>query len=159
MTKSDGNIGKRLRLIRKKNKFSITKLAEIFDISKQTLLRYESGERRPTNDFIEEFGRWFNLSGDWLLYGEPPIYRLNEKEQDAQKSFMEFSAVLAEFPNKMELPESLKAPMDKIGEGTPQNYVTLLYYMQNDPELRQRVFQMFHIVLKPIADKRMATGD
>lgn len=159
MTKNDGNIGDRLKLIREKNNLSLVKLAKIFDITKQTLLRYESGERRPTNDFVEKFGRKFKLSGDWLLYGIPPVYRLNGKEQDAQATFLELSEMLAEITGKVELPESFNSAIDKIGEGTPQNYVTLLYYMKNDPELRQKIFQMFHIMLKPIADSRMASTD
>jgi transcriptional regulator with XRE-family HTH domain len=151
------SIGARLKLIRKRFNLKQDQVAELFDIGAETLSRYENGKRTPDNEFLEAFGKYFKVSGDWLLYNEPPIFReSSQQKRDVTESFLELSALIRSKPlPKTELPDSFKVSLDKLGEDTPQNFVTMLAYMIKDPLLRQKMFQIFHIVLKPSSDERM----
>jgi transcriptional regulator with XRE-family HTH domain len=132
-------IGARLKLIRKKNNLKLKEAGEIFDITAQTLSRYENGQRTPDNDFLETFGKYFKLSGDWLLYGEPPIYRAADLDRDIKESFLELSHLI----------NSKEAP----GIDIPENFLLLLKYMLKYPRVRQSIFQFFYLFQKPLIDE------
>ena len=151
------SIGSRLRIVRKQFNLRQEQVAEIFNIGADTLSRYENGKRTPDNEFLEAFGKHFKVSGDWLLYNEPPIFKESStKKKDVTALFLELSALIeSEVIPKAYLPDSFKTPLDKLGEKNPQNFVILLSYMLKDPVLRRKMFQIFHIVLKPAADERV----
>lgn len=149
-------IGARLKLIRKEFKLNLEKAAAIFDITAQTLSRYENGKRTPDNDFLEAFGKHFKLSGDWLLYGEPPIFKASVLDKNVKEMFLELSSLITSKKNHESVrPEMFAIPLEKLGEDTPENFVMMLEYMLKDAEVRRNMFQFFHIFQKAAADKRM----
>lgn len=56
----------RIRDLREDNDISQTKCAEIFYVSKNTYIRYETGERIPPIDFIERVADFYKVSIDWI---------------------------------------------------------------------------------------------
>lgn len=64
--------GERLRQLRKENDISAEKLAQILDINKSTISRYETGKRDPYMPFVQKIAAYFNVSIDWLS-GESEI--------------------------------------------------------------------------------------
>lgn len=155
------SIGERLKIVRKQFGLKQDQIAKTFDIGADTVSRYETGGRTPDNVFLEEFGKHFNVSGDWLLYGEPPIFRESTRQKkNVTESFLELSTLITSNPLlTSDLPDSFKASLDKLGEGTPQNFLIMLAYMMSEPILRQKMFQIFHIVLKPAADERIKSKE
>jgi transcriptional regulator with XRE-family HTH domain len=147
-------IGARLKLIRKKNKLKLQEAGEIFDITAQTLSRYENGQRTPDNDFLEAFGRNFKLSGDWLLYGEPPIYRAADLDRDVKESFLELSHLIhsKEAPG-IDIPKKLDITLQQLSDDIPENFLLLLKYMLKYPRVRQSIFQFFYLFQKPLIDE------
>jgi transcriptional regulator with XRE-family HTH domain len=151
-------IGARLKLIRTKFKLSLEKTGVLFDVTAQTLSRYENGKRTPDNDFLESFGKHFKLSGDWLLYGAPPIFKASDLDKDVKEAFVELSSLLStKGSHKDIIPEVLRVSMEKLTEDTPENFIMMLEYMLKDEAVRKDMFQFFHLFQKPPADKRMET--
>lgn len=65
-------IGERIRLVRgrrSRDEFSTT-----VGVSKNTLMRYERGERRPDCDFLFRLCRRYGIDSGWLLLGEGAMY-------------------------------------------------------------------------------------
>ena len=147
-------IGARLKLIRKKNNLKLQEAGEIFDITAQTLSRYENGQRTPDNDFLEAFGKYFKLSGDWLLYGEPPIYRAADLDRDVKESFLELSHLIncKDVPG-IDIPEKLDSTPERLTDDLPENFLLLLKYMLKYPRVRQNIFQFFYLFQKPLIDE------
>lgn len=56
--------GERLRQLRKENDISAEKLAQILDINKSTISRYETGKRDPYMPFVQKIAAYFNVSID-----------------------------------------------------------------------------------------------
>jgi len=139
-------IGARLKAIRKAEKLKLIEVGKLFDITAQTLSRYENNQRTPDNDFLEAFGKHFNLSGNWLLYNESPIYRTDEKERDIKESFLELS-------NLINYKDVIDIDMtEKITDNTPENFLLLIKYMLQYPIIRKGIFQFFYLLLKPMID-------
>ena len=86
-------IGSRLKMIRKSNNLKLQQVGDIFDVTAQTLSRYENGVRTPDNDFLEAFGKHFKLSGNWLLYGESPIYLADDRDKDVHEQYGQHHAL------------------------------------------------------------------
>ncbi len=148
-------IGKRLKLVRKKFKLKLDETAAIFDITMQTLSRYENGKRTPDNDFLEAFGYHFKLSGDWLLYGEPPIFKTGDSQQDINGMFLELAAVVTSIANlRTTAPKYVDIPIENLTD-TPENFIVMLQYMLKYPEVCKHMFQFFHLFQKPMADKHL----
>lgn len=147
-------IGARLKLIRKKHNLKLQETGNVFDISAQSLSRYENNSRTPDNDFLHDFGKHFQLSGDWLLYGEPPIYRAGNLDRDVKESFLELSHLIniKEVP-QLEIPEKIDFTLEKLADDVPENFLLLLRYMLKYPMIRKGIFQIFYLVLKPLIDK------
>ncbi len=121
--------------------------------------RYEKGERAPDNEFIEEFGRRFNLSGNWLLYNEAPIYKSTGAGKDIEGLFLELSVLLknagiAALHSKDTASDVVKASLEDLTDDSPENYILLLEYMKKDPAVRQDVFRFFHLISKDRSDNR-----
>jgi len=149
------NIGSRIRLIRTKKNLTLEKVASYFNMTKSALSRYEIGERTIDPEFLEAFGKKFQVNANWLLYNELPIFRdAVGFKRDVTESFLELSTLLSE-PGKKDIPESLRASLDRLGEPSAENYITLLAYMHENPDLRIKVFQNFYIFLKPTADQQL----
>lgn len=148
-------IGNRLKHIRTKKGLTLEKTAGLFQLTKSVLSRYETGGRTPDNEFLEAFGKHFQVNANWLLYNELPIFRETAGyTKDTTETFLELSKLLnLETGQDREMPQSLKASLEKLGESSPQNYITLLRYMHQYPEIRKKVFQFFYIVLKPVIDE------
>lgn len=147
-------IGARLKLIRKKNNLKLQEAGDIFDITAQTLSRYENGQRTPDNDFLEAFGKYFKLSGDWLLYGEPPIYRAADLDRDVKESFLELSHLInSKGVPGIDIPEKLDFPPDRMTDDIPENFLLLLKYMLKYPGVRRGIFQFFYLFQKPLIDE------
>ena len=61
---------KGLREIRKKKKYSQVKVAMDLNMSRETLSRYETGERNPNLEMLVKFSEYYNVSIDYLIRGE-----------------------------------------------------------------------------------------
>lgn len=145
-------IGARLKAIRKAEKLKLIEVGKLFDVTAQSLSRYENGVREPPNEFIEAFGKHFNLSGNWLLYNEPPIYRTEEQERGIKESFLELSNLISskdvpgiDLPVRSDLTQ-------KITDNIPENYLLLFKYMMKYPMIRKGILQFFYLLLKPMID-------
>ena len=146
-------IGERLRMIRKKNNLKLKEAGAIFDVTAQTLSRYENDDRTPDNDFLRDFGKHFKLSGDWLLYGEPPIYRAADLDRDIKESFLELAHLItSKRVSGMESPVKFDFTLQKIADDIPENYLLLLISMMKNPIIRKGIFQFFYLFLKPLID-------
>lgn len=49
--------------------------AQQFDIHRNTISRYESGDGAPDGEFLKTLCRYYNLNSEWLLFGEGPMYK------------------------------------------------------------------------------------
>ncbi|MBU1564366.1 MAG: helix-turn-helix domain-containing protein [Proteobacteria bacterium] len=49
--------------------------AQKFDIHRNTISRYESGDGAPDGEFLKTLCRYYNLNSEWLLFGEGPMYK------------------------------------------------------------------------------------
>lgn len=154
-------IGARLKYVRNKFEMSLERMASIFDITAQTLSRYENGKRSPDNEFLEQFGKHFNLSGNWLLYGEIPVFKASEETgRDINEAFYELSSLIgAKKIQDIDLLEklNLKVPLEKLSEDSPESYILLFEYMMKYEEVRRGIFQFFYLFQKPAADERSET--
>jgi len=155
-------IGYRLSLVREKCGLTLDKVAAMFGISPQTLSRYENEKRTPDVEFLEAFGKKFNVSGSWLLYGEPPIFNKKNPEGDTaipadkKDRFMALRGRI-QAENKGEISGSgiVTVPLKgKMTEDTPESYLAMLEYMVKDPQVRENMFHFFYLFQKPVADKR-----
>ena len=60
-------LGKAMRIIRIKNNISITSLAILMNVDRNTISQYEKGERLPSLEYYYKFCKKFQLSMDFLL--------------------------------------------------------------------------------------------
>lgn len=147
-------IGERLKMIRKKNNLMLKEAGAIFDITAQTLSRYENGQRTPDNEFLEAFGKHFKLSGDWLLYNEPPVYRSADLDRNLKESFLELAHLInTKEIHDIDIPEKLDFPIEKLTDDVPENFLLMLKYMLKYPVIRKGIFQVFYLFLKPLIDE------
>jgi len=147
------NIGERLRMIRKKRNLLLKEAGAICGISAQTLSKYEKNDRKPDYEFLGRFVKNFNVSADWLLFGEPPIYKAADLDRDITESFIELSNLVS----SKDIP-GIDTPVkfdftQKIIDDIPENYIILIKYMLKYPMIRKGIFQFFYIFLKPLIDK------
>jgi transcriptional regulator with XRE-family HTH domain len=147
-------IGQRLKLIRTEAKLSLEKTGALFDITAQTLSRYENGERRPDNDFLREFGKHFNLSGDWLLYDEPPMRKSTDLDRSIKESFFELTHLInAKKVSDVPIPDALGDFLGTITEDNPDNFILMFEYMLKYAPVRKNMFQFFFLFQKPMIDE------
>lgn len=139
-------IGMRLNLIRTKKDMTLKEMSKIFGITPATLSRYENGDREPDIEFLSEFGKYFHISGNWLLYGENPIFTDGKQlELDEKEKFLEFFDDLGE-PEIEEKEQNLSLmSLDNLSEGTAENYLKLLKNMKKNPVIRKNILQFFFI--------------
>lgn len=61
------NFGENLKFIREEKKLTQNELANLLNVSKANISRYELGIRQPSIDTIFLVAKFFNVSIDWLL--------------------------------------------------------------------------------------------
>jgi transcriptional regulator with XRE-family HTH domain len=149
-------IGDRLKLVRNEAKLSLEKAGAIFYITAQTLSRYENGTRTPDNDFLRDFGKHFKLSGDWLLYGEPPIRKGDNLDKNIKESFFELTHLInAKKVPDVGLPEKLGESLERVAQDLPENYLIMFEYMMKYASVRKNMFQFFFLFQKPMIDEQI----
>jgi transcriptional regulator with XRE-family HTH domain len=149
-------IGARLKLIRNEAKLSLEKAGAIFDITAQTLSRYENGVRTPDNDFLRDFGKHFKLSGDWLLYGEPPIRKATNLDKDIKESFLELTHLIdAKKVPDVGLPQKIGDSLERVTQDLPENFLIMFEYMLKYASVRKNMFQFFFLFQKPQIEERL----
>ena len=149
-------IGERFRQIRKNLNQKQDEVAKQLDIGPETLSRYENNKRTPDFDFLKLFGTHFNISGDWLLYGIPPVYRTPLKDQNFEGMVLELLAAIESKGKLRPSPvEVTNIARDDLGS-TPNNLIPMLEYMHKDPLVCRNMLQFFFLFQKPEADKRLA---
>jgi transcriptional regulator with XRE-family HTH domain len=153
MTIGKKTIGERLRMIRKKENLLLKEAGATCGISAQTLSKYENNDRKPDYEFLGRFVKHFNVSADWLLLGESPIYRAADLDRNVKEYFIELSDLI----NSKEISETdIPVKIDftkKISDDIPENYLLLIKYMLKYPIIRKGIFQFFYLLLKPMIDK------
>lgn len=146
------NIGARLKMIRKTNNLKLQQVGDIFDVTAQTLSRYENGVRTPDNDFLEAFGKHFKLSGNWLLYGESPIYKGDVQEKDVKELLLELFHLL-ESKEVKDIDIDTDFNLIKATDDIPENFLLMLKYMKKYDIIRKGILQFFYFFQKPLIDK------
>lgn len=71
-------IGKTLLALRKKNKKTISQVAEYCGISRSAISMYENGQRIPRDDIKVQLAKYYNVSIEKIFY---PIQPQNEAER------------------------------------------------------------------------------
>lgn len=84
------SVGGRLKTIRKFLNLNQDIVSKKLNITNQTLSRYENNTRFADSQFLQEFGRLYNVNANWLLYGIGDMFIKNadapsESEQDVMK--------------------------------------------------------------------------
>lgn len=69
-TKEDKKRGKRIKAVRKKHNLTQESMAEILNISVSMLKKLESGENNITISSLKYLKSEFNVSSDFILFGE-----------------------------------------------------------------------------------------
>jgi len=69
-----GNIGERLKSVRKFFKLRQDEAALKLQVVTQTLVRYEKGQRFPDSQFLEKFCLLFQVDANWLIHGIGDIF-------------------------------------------------------------------------------------
>ncbi|MCK4764247.1 MAG: helix-turn-helix transcriptional regulator [Candidatus Aminicenantes bacterium] len=77
------SIGYRLKEIRKFLELSQDEISRNVEVTNQTLSRYENGARFPDSQFLQKFGREYNVNANWLLYGNGDMFLKDQEESSA----------------------------------------------------------------------------
>lgn len=64
-------VGERLKELRKEAGYTQQKLADVFICSRECISCYETGSRELTLDALLQYSKVFNVSTDYILFGEP----------------------------------------------------------------------------------------
>lgn len=86
----DKNWFKRLRESREKAGLTLREASEmnVFDVSQQTLIKYESGEVFPRIDLLDKMCKKYNVTVDYILYGSSELSKTNDLEGQLVSLFM-----------------------------------------------------------------------
>lgn len=74
------SIGKRIKEVRQQNKLSIEQIAKMLNISSSFVALIESGKRRMGLDTLIKFSKLFNISLDYLIFGDKRQDIVNKKD-------------------------------------------------------------------------------
>lgn len=80
-------IGKRIKQVRQFHKVTQAEMAFRLSITKQTLSRYETGERIPDALWIQKFLQMYNVDANWLLTGCGEMKRVTEVDSVCQRLY------------------------------------------------------------------------
>ena len=125
-------IGERIKQLRGKERQEL--FAERFGVSRSTILRYESGYRDPDASFIIALCREYNVSANWLLFGEG--------YKNVGPTYDNSNSASAEFANDEELLISILEAIEeyladtnrKLPPKKKAQLIFALYYMFLDSE-------------------------
>lgn len=147
-------IGEKIRQIRKNAGQTQEAVAQRLEIGADALSRHENGHRFPDHDFLFKFCRLFNVSSDWLLFDEEPVYRTPLKELDVNKMFLELkSAVEKQKGIKPSPTDVVNITLETLGSD-PDHIIPMLEYMLKDKVLCRNMLQFFYLFQKPESDRR-----
>lgn len=78
--------GDRLKALREERSFSREKLADLLEIGRAQVYRYETGENDPTGEVLVRMSRLFNVSTDYLLgtSDQPGLYLSTSNLTDSE---------------------------------------------------------------------------
>ena len=156
-------IGTRLKEARKQGGYTQKSLAKIFNLNKSTISRYENGSNEPDLEFLKEFSKLLNINGDWLLFGQPPIFKASDSKINIEGQILELFASIrgtdAKPVQKDLLSSGLKKPIESLTEETPENLTLLFDYMVKNPEAMRNILKYFHLFVKPAIDERQESQE
>lgn len=102
----DRNLGERLRELRIKKKLTQQQVADFLGITKATISKYEHGERKLNDKYIEKLAQLYNVEPSYIVFGI--------KQDNSQKQ-KEIASLIASFENEIE----------GIGKKGTNNFTTL----------------------------------
>jgi len=115
-------VSERLKKIRTNEKLSQTEFAERLNVSRSTLMLVEQGKRDLNTKILEALKKEFNISADWLLFGD---YKEDEPKEKlfyfVSILFMTYQPVFLQFENKLK-----NAPSVYEDKYQQNNYDTIL---------------------------------
>lgn len=99
------SVGNRLKRLRKNNKITQEKLAEMLNVSKHTIYKYEKGQTAPSYECIIWLCQEFNVSADYFLFGyDKPLNQdgnvENEKDENLDELLKRMIAQCDNFKKK-----------------------------------------------------------
>ena len=62
-----------IKALREKHNLTQTELAKYLEVSPSIIGMYEQGRRRPSFEMLEAIADYFNVSVEYLLYGDPSV--------------------------------------------------------------------------------------
>jgi transcriptional regulator with XRE-family HTH domain len=68
------NLGQRLVVLRKLKGFNQGSFAEMLNVSKPTLVRYENNSRQPNSDMLSKLIILYSVNINWLLTGKGEMF-------------------------------------------------------------------------------------
>lgn len=109
-------IGKRIKQVRQFHSLTQAEMAFRLSITKQTLSRYETGERIPDALWIQKFLHIYNVDANWLLTGCGEMNRIMEVSKICQKLYNDKEVFqLIEYTERIpKIRRSILASFDQI---------------------------------------------
>ncbi len=109
-------IGKRIKLVRQFHKITQSDMAARLSITKQTLSRYETGERIPDALWIQQFLQIYNVDANWLMTGAGEMNRIAEVNKICQHVYKDQEIFqLIEYTSRIpKIRRSILASFDQI---------------------------------------------
>ncbi|MCP4221351.1 MAG: helix-turn-helix transcriptional regulator [bacterium] len=150
-------IGARLKEARKKRGYTQEAIAEKFDLDKSSISKYENGVCSPDIEFLTDFAKFLKINGDWLLFGQPPVFKAEELNQDVEGLFLEFWSSIKGIGGQLSahgLPDDVKNSLEGLAEESTDNLIPLFKYMAKEPTVRRDILKYFYIFLKPAIDEQ-----
>ena len=150
------NIGEKIYNLRKKKNLSQEELANILNVSRQSISKWETGESTPDLDKIVPLCNFFEISTDEFLKGKDIVYERKLKEEKKKNKALTLSLCLVIFGIMIILTmilEELEVSEGMIGAiimlGITLIGVLLIYYFWSNQE-EKKVDQKGKIINKII---------
>ena len=87
-------IGKKIKELRNKHKYTQTELATLVGVTKSTIAAYENDTRLPSYDVLIKLSRVLKVSTDYILLNKKPtgldISALNDEQKGAISSLVDY---------------------------------------------------------------------
>lgn len=121
------SIGGRIRELR--GKTSVAEFCRDFGIHRNTLPRWESGERVPDGDTLAAICQKYNIHADWLLLGVGPKYHSDMPLSDINQAIL--TDAIAGLEEALEKRDSVMSP-ERKAEILSEIYMWLLETEQEE---------------------------
>lgn len=123
----DKNWYKRLKESREKAGLTLREASgiNVFDVSQQSLIKYENGEVFPRIDLLDKMCKKYNVTVDYILYGSSELSKTNDLEGQLVSLFMLMHSGKIKFSKK----EKALLVKDKKLE---QNLMILNIFLENN---------------------------